>query len=354
MSTPDHEGSAQYRTTKIRTYGFTAFYPSRPFWAVDKIDFSDPKSEDHFQELMSEEVYEEADEMFSVKICRDGRIMVRVEALEKEDANSNAPVSADAMVGKWGEYLDYLNSFYLLLDSSTIRSMNLAYFSLHEITIRDAFRVHYQNGKISGENIAAESVASLFQLGRFKSTYGLPIPNDPKILMRRVISWDAIANAVKQFGIVVKSPGLEKVLGSFTKSIAEYKVGNYETSIILAWFISERVIDKIWIRHIASLNKDIGEGRQRMNRERKDYLTGRDFPISLVANVLELFDVLPFSLFKDVDAVRGFRNKIVHGGSGYSPNATDAQLAIKTALELSRASYGIDFTPNFAYWVTGF
>ena len=189
-------------------------------------------------------------------------------------------------------------------------------------------------------------------MGRFASSYGLPIGCDTKIMMRQVISSDAIATAVKQFAFVVSNPGLQKVLASFTKSIGEYKVGNYQTSIVLAWFISESVINKMWEAHIASLSKQIG-GEQRINSDRKGHLTGRDFPISVVINVLELCEILAFRLFKDIDTVRRLRNKIVHGESGYSPNATDAQLAIKTALELCRAFHGIDFVPNLAYSVTG-
>ena len=333
---------------------YTAFYPSRPFWAVTKIDFSDPNNLENFHDLMSEEVYQDASEAFSVKVSRDGRIMLRIEALERDEVQTVASTSIESTVGKWGEYLDYLNAFYLLLDSSVIKSMNLCYFNLHEITNRDAFRVRYENGKDVGENVANESIASVFQMGRFRSTYGsIPIPYDTRIVMRQVISHDAIAHAVGNFRVVMSNPGLEKVLASFTKSISEYKVGNYETSIILAWFISETIISKYWKGHIESLNKEVADGQQRINRERKDYLIGRDFPISLVSNILELWGILPFSLFKDVGAVRGFRNKIVHGASKYAPSAKEAQLAINTALELSRRSNGIDFIPNLSYSVAG-
>lgn len=333
---------------------FTAFYPSRPFWAVSKIDFDDPKSLDNFHDLMSEVVYQDSSEDFSVKICRDGMVMLRMEALEEDNANTEAPAGIEDTVKKWGKYLDYLNSFYLLIDSSTIRLVHLAYFNLHEITNRDAFRVRHENGKNVGENIAIESIASVFQMGRFRSSYGsTPIHYDPRIMMRYVISFEAIADAVANFRRILIKPGLEKVLASFTKSISEYKVGNYETSIILAWFISETIINKLWNDHMESLNKEMGETQKRINRERKDYLTGRDFPVSLVSNILELWDIIPFSLFKDVDAVRGFRNKIVHGVQNYSPNATEAQMAINTALELSRRSYEIDFTPNLSYSVPG-
>jgi len=230
--------------------------------------------------------------------------------------------------------------------------MNLAYFGLHEITIRDVFRVGYENGKVGGYNIANESLTSVFQMDRFKDTYGLPIPNDPKIVMRRVISREAIADAVEQFGFVVNTPGLNKVLASFTKSLGEYKVGNYETSIILAWFISERMISNMWKAHLGALNRDMGGGQQRINSERKDYLT--KISPSVVSNILELLGVLPFDLFKDIDAVRSSRNYIVHDKPNYSPKAADAQLAITTARELCRSSYGIDFNPSFSYSVSGF
>ena len=115
--------------------------------------------------------------------------------------------------------------------------MNLGYFNLHEITNRDAFRVRYENGKDAGENVANESIASVFQMARFASSYGsIPIPHDSRIMMRRVITRDAIAHAAEDFRVVMSNPGLESVLASFTKSISEYKVGNYETSIILTWF----------------------------------------------------------------------------------------------------------------------
>lgn len=338
----------------MATGTFTAFYPSRPFWAVNGIDFGDPKTMDNFEELMSEEMYTESGETFSLKICRDGMVMVRIEELEeKDDAAPTATSRIEIIVEKWGEYLDYLNSFYLLLDSSTLRSMNLAHFNLHEITTRDAFRVGHENGRIAYYNIALESVGSTFQMARFRSSYGpTPIAHDPRIATRPTISSEVIWTAAKQFGFVVKNPGLEKVLASIAKSISEYKVGNYETSIILAWFTSETVVSKMWKTHISSLNKDVGKGEQRINRERRDYLYGRDFTIGLVANILELFEVLPFRLFRDIDTVRRLRNKIVHREPEYSLTVADAQLAIKTAVELCRNSCGIDFTPSLSYSVT--
>ena len=94
------------------------------------------------------------------------------------------------------------------------------------------------------------------------------------------------------------------------------------------------------------------DGSKRINRERREYLTGRDFPISLVSNLLELWDVLPFPLFDDINSVRGLRNKIVHGHN-FSPTANEAQLAMETAQSMIDRLWGLRFVPNMGYSVTG-
>ncbi len=72
----------------------------------------------------------------------------------------------------------------------------------------------------------------------------------------------------------------------------------------------------------------------------------------MVSNLLELWDVLPNSLFKDVDTVRGFRNRIVHKLK-YMPKATDTQLALKTAQVMIERIWNMSFTPNLSYSVSG-
>lgn len=332
---------------------FTAFYPSRPFWAGSKVNFDDQSYEGWFHNQMVEEVFSRSNDTYTIKVCRDGRIMLRIEALE-QDENPEAFPPIEDTVRRWGEYLDYLNAFYLLLDSSTIEISRLSYFNLHEITNRDAFRVRYEDGKSTGENIATESIASVFQMARYLSSYhsGVPIQYDSRITMRQAITLDVVEHATSLFARVVASPGLEKTLASFAKSLSEYKVGNYETSVVLSWFITEAAISHLWKTHIDSLNRDLQEGRRRINRDRRDYLTGRDFPISLVSNLLELWEMLPHPLFQDIDAVRGFRNLIVHG-KDFKPGANEAQLAMKTAYAMIDRLWGLRFVPNMSYSASG-
>ena len=332
---------------------FTGFYPSRLFWAVSKVNFSEQSYDGWFHDQMVEEVFSDERETHTIKVCRDGRVMIRIESLEAiDDQVENIPI--EETVKRWGDYLDYLNSYYLLLDSSTIEISNLAYFSLHEITNRDAFRIRYEDGKSVGENIAAESIASVFQMGRYLSSYrqDVPIEYDQRILMRQVISDDVIRHASEKFSAVVATPGLQKMLSSFAKSLSEYKVGNYETSIVLSWFITEEALSKLWQEHIEGLNEKFESGRRRVNRERKDFLTGRDFTISAISNLLELWGILPFEQFQKVDKVRGYRNKIVHS-LGFVPGAGESQLALNVAKSMIGRIGNVEFTPSMGYSITG-
>lgn len=330
---------------------FTAFYPSRPFWAGSKVDFSDQSREGWFHDQMVEEVFSHETSTHTIKICRDGRIMLRVEALEQIQSNED---TIEATVKAWGEYLDFLNAFYLLLDSATIEISRFSYFNLHEITNRDAFRVRYESGKCTGENIATESIASVFQMGRYSLSYrqGVPIEYDYQIMMRHVIPLDVIQHAATEFTKVVVTPGLEKTLASFSKSLSEYKVGNYETSVVLSWFITEAALSQLWKSHIDNLNIDFSDGKKRINRDRRDFLTGRDFTITMISNLLELWGALSHTQFQDIDAVRGFRNKIVHN-LNFAPGSNEAQLALNTAKAMIDRIWGLRFTPSLGYWVTG-
>lgn len=339
----------------MATVHFTAFYPSRPFWAGNKVDFSDQNREGWFYDQMVEEVFSHETPDFTIKICRDGRIMLRVESLEQVQSNEgNVPISIEVTVKAWGEYLDFMNAFYLLLDSASIELSNFCYFNLHEITNRDAFRVRYEGGKCTGENIAMESIASVFQMGRYSSNYlpVVPIEYDPKIVMRHVISLDVIQHAVSEFEKVINIRGLEKTLSSFAKSLSEYKVGNYETSVVLSWFITEAALSQLWEKHIDNLNTNLPNGKKRINRERRELLTGRDLTINLISNLLELSGTLSHSEFQDIDAVRGFRNKIVHNHS-FAPGPNEAQLALNIAKAMIDRIWGLRFSPSLSYSVSG-
>ncbi len=333
---------------------FTAFYPSRPYFAVDSIDFTNPRIEVDLTSLMEEEVFFEKNDKFALKICRDGRILIRISELESDkDSNSDFDLNRDVNI--WGEYLDFLNSFYLLLDSAMIQIDRFAYFMLHEITNGDAFRVTYKDGKWSGENIATESIASKFQEVRWAKNYNsnTSIKSQGMMSRRHVVSLEVIWRACEDFAKVVAGPGSQKDISKFAKSISEFKVGNYETSIVLSWFIIEAAIFRVWLEHLDGLNCEFAGGEKRINKDRKNLLIGRDFSASIVSNILELTDVIDFKFFKNIDAVRKLRNDIAHSLESEKPTADQARLAMETAQTMIEKTWGISIAVNYSYSISG-
>lgn len=333
---------------------YIGFYPSRPFWAISSIDFDNPDLLKSFTSLMSEEVFFYEKGSFKIKIYRDGMILFRNAHLEKLEEEGK-PEPIENLVSRWGQYLDFLNCLYLFIDISTCRVQKLSYFNLHEITNRDAFRVTFEDNKWKSESIATESIASIYQMARYTSSYNpsLPIKLDHRISMRQVIEANVFEESTNLFDKIKDDLKTIKLVSNIAKSISEYKVGNYDTSLILSWFVIESIITEKWSAYIETKNIDYPGGKKRINSDRRKYFSGRDFPVSLVTNMLEMGDILQFELFEEIDKIRGYRNKIVHESENFSTEQSHCQLAIRKAIGLTLEKYNISLEPNLGYSVTG-
>lgn len=326
---------------------YTSVYPARAFWAGSAIDLPAAIQANTFTEQMREVVYEKKNSDITLKICRDGEILLRINKLETIESDEHGR-SMDEISASWSTYLNHLNCFYLLLDSSTLESDNLALFNLHEITTRDASRITLNNGKFISSSIAVESVAGSFQMGRYLHNYSSieTIEYDSKFSHRRVVRLETLDLAGEKYFAAISKPGAEKHLSSYAKSLAEYKVGNYETAIILSWFIIESITNYLWTTHIDSLNSEIDGGEKRISSDRKNML--QRYNADITSNILELFGVLELRDYKDMEKTRAKRNKIAHGGH-YSPTSQDAVVALKLANKMIQKRWEIDFTPNLGY-----
>ncbi|CAM3007616.1 hypothetical protein [Vibrio neptunius] len=331
------------------TKSYVAFYPSKPYWAIAPLNVDESQTQASFTELMSEIVFEHQHEKFELAICRDGRIM-----LSLKDASRSLDLNLEETIDRWGLYLSYLNAFYLVLDSAIILTSRIAIFSLHEVTSRDAFSMTVEGSRVKGENISTESIASTYQMARYLSSYrrDIPLSIDNRILARGIVSAEALKLAVCNFELLFSFPGMEKSIASISKSISEYKIGNYDTSIVLAWFCIERLLSKKWVEYLISFNQ-IGEESKRVNSERLKKLTDRDYTISIIINMLELGGVLPFALYKKLEKIRVARNKIAHSDLKYKPNAEDSSLAINIALELVELFHKLGLKPSLSLQVSG-
>ncbi len=334
-----------------------AFYPSLPFWAVGQIDFdfqkcpADLGDEEHkeFYDKMAEEVYVDKSDGYTLKLCRDGQIMLQIEKFESVSETEHGEKFIEELMKKWGVYLDYLNAFYLLLDSAAFEIDKFSPFSLHEITTRDAFQVGPVDG-MDGKNFprgtSGESMASFFVEGRHLSYYRQDVPmffDHRTPLHRHIISMAAIEYASKAFSKVMYSSGLEKIVASFSKSLSEYKIGNYRSSVLFSWFIIEAGINKIWEDHLDKLKQKSLDNCHRVNPDRKKYLS-----VSIICNTLKRDKIFPNEILKKIDKARKIRNNIVHSLE-ISPAGKDAERVMQAAKEMIKHLWDLHFEFNPGY-----
>ena len=74
--------------------------------------------------------------------------------------------------------------------------------------------------------------------------------------------------------------------------------------------------------------------------------------MNIITNMLELFEVIPYDLFQNINTQRGFRNKIVHSQK-FEPVTKDAHLSLETAQVMIERQWDFRFTPNTSRSVSG-
>lgn len=340
---------------------YIGFYSSRPFWAKDTPIFTGSNPEEFFN-IMSEEVFIHENDNYKLKICRDGLFLFQIKEMAEEVAKLLNTGSFGANLNTlWSTYLDHLNCIYILFESSVLQQMNLAYFEIAEITNRDAFAIWFEGGRLGGHSVPTLSVASKFQSARYISTYRIyselgfdqSIEMDERVAGRIIVTREVFDRLVQDFDKVFSNFNEVKILSNLIKSLSEYKIANYDTSLILSWFIIESYLSRKWRDLLNTLNKDLAEGSKRINSDRMKYFSGRDYPINIVINMLELFSAVSFEKYKTIDRLRTKRNDIVHTNSASKCNPLDCIEAFKIISSFIEEDIALKLEFNVCYSLGG-
>ncbi|SDX47344.1 hypothetical protein SAMN05518669_10512 [Variovorax sp. YR634] len=332
---------------------FIAFYASRPFWTDEAIDLSQSKPERWFH-MMKEIRYEYTSAEFSLKIARDSAIMLCVPAINSAFPTATI-LSIETPMEKWRKYLEHINAFYLLLDTATMMCSKALHFNLHEITLRDAFTVTLDNnGDANGWSIPQQSYAALHLNDRHLGNHNpeLPLSVNPNLAHRNVIKNDVIEHAVSRFKKAVAQPGLIEILSSFAKSLTEFKDGNFETSLVLSWFLIESHMNMRWKEYLNSINKEIPPNKKRINADRLKLLTGNNYTASIVSQQLELADLIDWKTFSLIDSTRKIRNDLAHV-QGTKATLDQARTALTVTHSLIETRWNLDFPLNDSLNIAG-
>jgi hypothetical protein len=312
---------------------YLGFYTSRPFFVGKEIDKPlDNTNWIEHNRLMGEKICQYQDTKYKLIFCRDGMILFHLVDFDQILRDKN--IKETQFTEKWAIYLDYLNTLYLLLDCNISKSMYdntlFSYLWITELTFRDVFPVEIE-----------ESNKEYFWIlkgcrERYKFEYnqfdGISIP---------IKICDLINN---DLGIIINNYRNIKILSNISKSLSEYKIANFSISLVLSWFIIEMFLKKYWDDFLNNKNETFPNEQKRINTDRKNYLEGRDYTISIISNTLELNDIISYELFKKIDRVRVIRNNIVHKNIDCSQK--DSALALEIIEQFINKEMSINISFN--------
>ncbi len=326
---------------------FIGFYTYKPFWSERKPDLELFNSKNYdipgFYSLMAEIVFKHKEKNIDICVCRDGLIMVSKYFSKRANIEQ-----------KWKEYLELLNTIYLLFESSYLKNNTLLHFDISSITYQDAFGLEFENGQFKGQGVPAYSYAEKYVEGRFLSNYDTTDDKywhhyDRRIKQRIVIGKETFSRLKKDLSKLFSHENpyeLISIFSDYTKSLSEYKILNFNTSLVLSWFIIEKFINKYWENFIDS-NPAI------IDSKRKDCLQDyRTYTIAVKSEILEFNKIITLEQYKKINRLRVKRNAIVHQNSK-QVTSEECGLAFDLIKEFIFKFSAIDLKINTSYSVSG-
>jgi hypothetical protein len=334
---------------------FTAFYPLPPPWFVTGVDWSLVESDPaQLQKQMSEVTFETKDETFELRFARDGEVLLYDATIEKEQQEPDASPEMDTLVRRWSQYLEHLNALFLLLDSQIFLDLSFAYLQINEITNKDAYRVTYRDGIFESGSVPNMSITSTYQFCRYWPFYaGVPPRHDPRIISRLTVPSTTISKVVDHYRVLRSHDRAISRVSSLCKALAEYKVGNYETSLVLAWFIIEGILAQTWGHYIDTKNVTFPDGSKKIPSDLRERFMGRDYPVSVFSSVLLLEDIIDKKTFDAVTQARKTRNDIVHQKKGFQCNHHHPEHALQLAAQMITGLYKVPIRLNLTFSISG-
>ncbi len=339
------------------TERYLGFYLSRPFWAGERLDVTPDRAlNDEYPRLMEQWVFSHKTERFHLAVCKDGLFLLQLPNLAQKIAgeyDSKRPPDFEDSLNTWSQYLRSANALVLMFESAFLRDEEIAYFEIRELTNKDAFGVRYENGKWSGSGVPTLSYAEKYVSARhpklIRATNGLFLAESTLYMGRPELKRSTFESLAANFEIAIKQDGCIDALADLTKSIGEYKAGNFGTSIVLSWFIVEAIVNQRWESHLDKVQRS----GHSISGNRMKRLLNSNMPVSTKIETLELQTDIPNDLYLKLDHARGARNRVVHRDPDFRTTVKSASDAIMAAKELIKHHFGIDIEVNLSLSLSG-
>ena len=329
------------------------FYTLPPFWAGESINRGNSSSLEQWTALSSAIAFQYDLPNSRIKVSSDGLLMLSLKEFEETVPNPDG-YEPESVINWWSKYIEYLNCLNLIFDSTAYELMKATIFHVFEITRKDIIRI-VVNEDQTVQYFSVDGRASLqVALSRHGKSSDEVLDLQLEELARQRIQVDKVVfdKVAERFQLALSIEGIVPRLAALAKSLSEFKVGNYQVSLVLAWFVIESLLIRRWKIMLDSKNRNMPNGESRINSDRKkNLIDGRDYSASVITNIMELCDNLPYELYRRVDTARVKRNAVVHTKHNSEIIPKDCVNAIEVALELLFEETGLYLQCNFAYLI---
>lgn len=274
----------------------------------------------------------------SIAICHDLMLVMRVKSIEASSSNASTSQTDFRELGK---YADYANCISLFFENAFDQfCKDHKGFFPSEVNSRDLISVYQEEDKFRvvshAPNGFAEKCVTLFR-SRITYTEAQAIYGNHESYL---LPNEVLDTFFEHCRGVLEDYRKVRLLSQIMKSLSEFRFGSRETSFILAWFSIEEMIQKQYDEWLEGKQIEYSDGSKRLNSDRKDLLTGRDYSVSTMTNILELSDVYSYELFKTINKARKIRNDIVHNQHRCKPE--ECQLVMSLAAQLIKLHYDVE------------
>ncbi|MCB0184590.1 MAG: hypothetical protein KDE31_10000 [Caldilineaceae bacterium] len=331
----------------MATYKYYFAYPLEQIWIGPRVTGSELLGTGGWRALMEEVVGTADVDGWGLRVERDGCMVLTPPTDSVMDETNNRNVEAD--IKRWRDICARLNAFSLLLASESDKTTG-------EASVPFRYLDHQEIVVTRGANGEDYPAFGLHQTAHALWRQRFGMGSDPKsavhLLMRVGRSDETVTKAIKAYEALTKDPTALRLLDMLAIAQSDFHSGKHNPSVVLAWFVIESLLNIEWSRWLDSMNGEVGEtsGGQRVmriNSDRKQYLTGRDYTASIISQNLELLGILTYDDLTHITEVRQNRNAIAHK-AGIEFGMEAPMLALRTAMKLFSREFNADVVPNLS------
>jgi hypothetical protein len=147
---------------------------------------------------------------------------------------------------------------------------------------------------------------------------------------RRVLEIDVVQYSFELLDKILQHSNSSALylVESLFLSACRYRDKCYGESVTLGWLVCEQLISIAWKEYLSKIGS-ISSDQDRMPKERREKLVGRDYTASMMVEALEMVNIINSKLYRELEIARKSRNKWAHDLR--IPHQNEAMICMRAA-----------------------